>query len=47
MMAFKHWKSYASLMYENPHEFLKMENDSESSFFEIDEDSEDSEDSEE
>lgn len=36
-MIFKAWKKYAVMMHEDPHEFLKLENDSESSFLEIEE----------
>lgn len=38
-MIYKAWKKYALMMHEDPHEFLKLENDSESSFLEIDENS--------
>jgi len=37
LMIYKSWKNYAMMMHENPQEFLKLENDSESSFLEIDE----------
>ena len=43
LMIFKSWKKYANMMHENPQQFLRLENDSESSFLEMDEKSSSSE----